>query len=161
MPKITLNSASFHGFRFTCGPKRGAGAPMVIAEFSAPWTEANRMAGKWREIPDTVSGSVHLVPAELAASVFTFTPSKGLAGHAFSLDAAGVEDFTCFIPTKDDESPELRFKITSASQKAARTLEAFGHAVGEAAGKLVISYEDTPTLPLISEEQAADTARTN
>lgn len=134
---------------------------MVIAEFSAPWTEANRKAGKWQEIPDTVSGAVHLVPSELAAQTFVFTPGKGFESHAFSLDASGVEDFLCFVPTKEDESPELRFKITSASQKAARTLEAFGHAVGEAAGKLVISYEDTATLPLISEEQAADTARTN
>ena len=160
MPKITLNSASFHGFKFTCGPKRGAGAPMVIAEFSAPWTEANRKTGKWQEIPETVSGSVHLVPAELAASVFTFTP-RGFEKQAISLDASGADGFLCFCPTKEGEVRELRFTISTASDKAGRTLEAAGHVFGEAQGKLVISYDEQADIPLISKEQAADTASTN
>jgi hypothetical protein len=135
---------------------------MVIAEFSAPWTEANRKTGKWQEIPETVSGGVHLVPAELAASAFVFTPGKGLESHAISLDAAGADSFVCFCPTKEGETRELRFSINSTSQKAARTLEAFGHAVGEASGKLVISYDEQAQLdPLITKEQARDTTLTN
>src|SRR6202167_6245167 len=111
MPRIVLTGAAFHGFTFSTGPKRGDGSPIVIAEFSAPWTEKNREAGKWDEIPETVSGNVNLIPNELAASHFEFVPGKGLQDHAISIDASGATDFKCFIPTKEGEERELRFNI--------------------------------------------------
>lgn len=152
MPRITLNSASFHGFTFSTGPKRGDGAPIVIAEFSAPWTEKNREAGKWKEIPDTVSGNVRLVPGELAASHFEFKPGKGFDSHAFSLDCSAANNFVCFVPTKEGEERELRFHIETPSKSAGRTLDGFGRTCGSATGKLVISY-DEPTQELLTTEE--------
>lgn len=141
MPRITLNSAAFHGFTFAVGPKRGKGSAVVIAEFTAPWTEANRKAGGWAEIPDSVSGTIHLLPADLAASHIEFTPGKGLEGHAISLDVSGATDFSCFVPTKEGEERELRFKIETADSKAGRTFGTFGRTAGEVTGKLKISYD--------------------
>lgn len=143
MAKITLTGAAFHGFQFTVGPKRGEGAPMVIAEFSAPWTEKNREAGGWDELPESVSGSINLVPAELAATVFEFVPGKGMEAHAISLECSAATDFKCFVPTKEDEARELRFKIKSPSIKAGRTLDTYGRTCGEATGRLKISYDET------------------
>lgn len=158
MPKITLNSAAFHGFTFGTA-KRGKGSILVVAEFSAPWTEANRKAGDWSELPETISGPVKLLPADLAASHIEFIPGKGLEGHAISMNVSGVTGFQCFIPTKEDEVRELRFSVETADPKAERTLGALGRIALNATGKLKISYEAAPEeAPLISAEQAADTA---
>ena len=153
MPRITLNSASFHGFTFSTGPKRGDGAPIVIAEFSAPWTEKNREAGKWKELPDTVSGNVKLMPGELAASHFEFRPARGLDSHAFSLDCSAATNFHCFVPTKEGEERELRFSIETPSKSAGRTLDSFGRVVGSATGRLTISYDEATQELLTTEEQ--------
>jgi hypothetical protein len=141
MAKITLTVASFHGFKFTTGPKRGEGGPMVIAEFSAPWTERNRDAGKWEEIPETCTGNVSLAPGELAAQHIEFIPANGLEKHAFSLEVSNATDFQCFIPVKEGETRELRFKVKSAAKDAGRILDTFGRTCGEASGKLKISYD--------------------
>ncbi len=158
MPRITLNSAAFHGFSFSTGPKRGKGGAIIIAEFSAPWTETNRKAGNWKELPDTVSGNVGLLPAELSATVITFKPGKGFEAHEFSLDVTGVTNFHCFVPTKEDEERELRFKIETPSEKAGRKLDTFGRTVGSAPGRLTISYDEPVQEPLIDKQQALDTA---
>lgn len=164
MAKITLNGAAFHGFKFTMGPKRGEGAPIVIAEFSAPWTERNRKAGDWAEIPETVSGSINLLPASLAASNFEFIPGNGMEAHSISMDCSSVEEFKCFVPTKEGEKRELRFVIKTPSIRACKDLEKHGRLAGEASGKLHISYDAAPDAEqqtLISKEQAADTMKTN
>lgn len=174
MAKITLTGAAFHGFEFTCGPGRGEGAPMVIAEFSAPWTEHNREAGNWDELPETVSGSIKLVPGDLAASNFEFIPGNGMEAHAVSLACSGATDFRCFVPIKEGEPRELRFKLKTAALDAGLRLEGYGRTCREATGKLNISYAEPPPKPgaqqmdlapnedrLISKEQAADTAATN
>jgi hypothetical protein len=159
MPRITLNSAAFHGFSFSTGPKRGDGAPIVIAEFSAPWTETNRKAGGWKELPDSVSGNINLVPADLAATVITFKPGKGFEAHEFSIETSGATGFHCFCPTKEGEARELRFKVESASNKAGRTLDTFGRTCGSAAGRLTISYDEPVQEQLIDKQQAMDTAK--
>ena len=143
MAKITLTGAAFHGFHFVVGPGRGEGAPMVIADFSAPWTDKNREAGGWEELPESVSGSINLVPGELAASTFEFIPGKGLEAHAISLDCSSASDFKCFVPTKEGEPRELRFKIKSPALQAGKTLDAFGRSCGNATGRLRISYSET------------------
>lgn len=164
MAKITLTGAAFHGFEFTIVPKRGEGGALCIAEFSAPWTERNREAGGWEELPETVSGSIGLVPGDLAASTIEFIPGNGMEKHAISLDVSSASDFKCFVPTKEDEKRELRFKIRTPSIQACREFEKWGRLGGEATGRLKISY-DEPTTPaqqtLISKEQAADAAKTN
>jgi len=142
MAKITFSVACCHGFRFTTGPKRGEGGPMIIAEFSAPWTERNRDAGKWEEIPETVTGNVSLVPGELAAQHVEFIPGNGLEKHAFSLDVSTASDFQCFIPAKEGEERELRFKVKSAAKDAGRILDTFGRTCGEATGKLKLTYDE-------------------
>jgi hypothetical protein len=159
MPRITLNSAAFHGFKFSTGPKRGDGGAIVIAEFSAPWTESNRKAGDWKELPSTVSGAVHLVPGELAATNIVFTPGKGMQMHAFSLECNGASDFICFVPTKEDEERELRFKVSMPGKDPGKKLEAYGRTCGNATGKLVISYDEDAQEQLIDEQQAMDTAK--
>lgn len=116
---------------------------MVISEWAAPWTEANRKAGEWEEIPETVSGSVNLIPDELAATMIEFTPGKGMESHAFSLDVSGMSGITCFIPTKEGEPRELRFMIKSSSIKAGKTLDTFGRTAGSVTGKLKITHDDT------------------
>jgi hypothetical protein len=154
MAQITLTGAAFHGFRFTVGPKRGEGAPTVIAEFRAPWTEANRKAGGWEEVPDSVSGHISLVPTDLAASHIKFVPGKGLQQHAFSLDVSGASGLSLFVPTKEGEPRELRFVVKSANIKAGRLLDTYGRTAGAATGKLKISVDETqPTEPLIFEDQ--------
>lgn len=164
MAKITLTGAAFHGFRFTMGPKRGEGAPIVIADFTAPWTERNRKAGDWAELPVTCSGTVNLLPASLAASNFEFIPGNGMEAHSISMDCSSVEEFKCFVPTKEGEARELRFVIKTPSIRACKDLEKHGRLAGDATGKLHISY-DEETKPkqesLISKEQAADTMKTN
>jgi hypothetical protein len=169
MAKIQLSVVCCHGFRFTTGPKRGEGGPMVIAEFSAPWTERNREAGGWEEIPETVSGNVNLVPGELAAQHIEFVPGNGLEKHAFSIDVSSATDFQCFIPTKEGEERELRFKVKTAAKDAGRILDTFGRTCGEASGKLRLSYDaDAQTtieeaqqeeLPLKGEALAAHQSR--
>lgn len=155
MPQITLTGAAFRGFRFTVGPKRGEGSPTVIAEFTAPWTEVNRKAGGWEEIPGSVSGNINLVPAELAASHVEFVPGKGMQQHAFSLDVSEASGFSLFVPTKEGEPRELRFVLKSANIRACRLLDTYGRTAGAATGKLKISVDATQqTEPLISEEQA-------
>ncbi len=154
MAKIQLSVACCHGFRFTTGPKRGEGGPMVIAEFSAPWTERNREAGGWEEIPETVSGNVSLVPGTLAAQHIEFIPGNGLEKHAFSIDVSEATDFSCFIPAKEGEERELRFKVKSAAKDAGRTLETFCRTCGEATGKLKLSYDADAQQEL--EEEAQD-----
>ncbi len=141
MAKIQLSVACCHGFKFTTGPKRGEGGPMIIAEFSAPWTERNRDAGKWEEIPETVSGSVKLVPSSLAAKHLEFIPGNGLEKHAFSIEVSDATDFSCFIPTKEGEERELRFKVKTAALNVERILGTFGRTCGEATGKLKLSYD--------------------
>jgi hypothetical protein len=158
MPRITLNSAVFHGFSFTTGPKRGKGGALVIADFSAPWTETNRKAGNWKELPDSVSGTVHLVPGQLSATTVTFKPNKGFESHEFSLDVTGATGFECFVPVKEDQDRELRFKIETPSEKAGKKLDTFGRTVGGAPGRLTISYDEPEQTKLISEQQALDTA---
>ncbi len=138
MTKIKLGGVRFHGFRFSVGPKRGEGAPTVIAEFSAQWTEKNREAGGWAEIPASVSGNVSLVPNELAATHIEFKP-RGFVG--FSIDCSTATDFTCFVPTKEGEERELRFKIKSPSIHAGKELDRFGRTAGEAAGPMSISHD--------------------
>lgn len=164
MAKITLTGAAFHGFEFTVGPTRGEGAPLVIAEFSAPWTERNREAGGWEELPESVSGSINLVPGGLAASTIEFIPGNGLEKHAISMDVSSAADFKCYVPTKEGEARKLRFKIRTPSIHAARDFEKWGRLGGEATGRMKISY-DEPHDPvqgtLVSKEQAADTAKTN
>ena len=157
MPKITLNSAAFHGFTFSTGPKRGDGGPIVIAEFSAPWTETNRKAGGWDDLPDTVSGNVNLIPAKLAATAITFKPGKGFEKHEFSIETSGATGFHCFVPTKEGEPRELRFSVESSAKNAGRELDGFGRTCGSATGKLTISYDGSQE-QLIDEQQALDTA---
>ena len=149
MPKLTISGACFHGFEFSVGPKRGEGSPVVIAEFSAPWNEKNREAGGWEEIPETVSGNVKLVPSELAATHIEFKP-RAVGG--FSLDCSAATDFSCFVPTKEGEARELRFRIKSSSIKAGRELDSFGRSVGSAAGTLRISH-DTDAQATIDDAQ--------
>ncbi len=163
MAKITLNSAAFHGFEFTVGPKRGEGAPMVIIEFTAPWTDANRKAGGWKDLPDSISGLISLIPGEIAATHFEFVPGKGFESHPISLDCSNASDFKCFCPTKEGEERELRFNIKTPTKNAGRILDTFGRTVGSATGKLKISHDENPPDErlLISPEQAADTAKTN
>ncbi len=155
MAKITLNSASFKGFAFTTGPKRGEGGAMVISEWVAPWTEANCKAGGWKEIPETVSGSVNLIPNELAAVTLEFTPGKGMESHAFSLDVSGMTDIKCFIPTKEGEPRELRFNIKSSSIKAGKVLDTFGRTAGSVTGRLKITHDDSQA-SLMPEEDGAE-----
>lgn len=164
MPKITLTGAAFHGFEFTVGPKRGEGAPIVIAKFSAPWTERNREAGGWEELPESVSGSIDLVPGELAASTMEFIPGNGMETHAISMAVASASDFKCFVPTKEDDKRELRFKIRTPSLQACHDFETWGRLGGDATGRLKISYNEPapPTQgPLFTKEQTADNAKTN
>lgn len=139
MAKITLVSASFQGFRFSCGPKRGDGSPVVIAQFHAPWTEKNREAGGWKEVPDTISGQVKLVPGELAATHFEFKP-RGFVG--FSLDCSRANNFKVFVPTKEGEERELRFEISTGALHAGKELDRFGRVSGTAAGTLRISHDE-------------------
>lgn len=160
MPRIVITGASFNGYHFTCGPKRGNGGPMVIAEFTAPWTEKNRKAGGWEELPETISGNVTLLPSSLAASHFEFIPGKGLEKHAISIDSTEATNFHCFVPTKEGESRELRFKLKTAVDKSSRTLDTLGRTIGTASGKLTISYaesakDDPDQASLLSEEQRA------
>ncbi len=139
MAKISLAAASFHGFRFSCGPKRGDGGPVVVAEFHAQWSEKNREAGGWKEIPDTVSGNVSLVPDELAATHFEFKP-RGFAG--FSLDCSTASGFHVFVPTKEGEERELRFTIKTSALHAGKELDRFGRVAGTAPGTLRISHDE-------------------
>lgn len=158
MPRFTLNSAAFHGFRFTTGPKRGEGGPVVIAEFSAPWTETNRKTGGWEELPDCVSGEIRLVPGKLAASHIEFKPGKGLEKHAVSLDVSSAEDFKCFAPTKEGQARELRFVVKTSVKNAEREFGDLGRTVGNAGGRLSISYDEAEQERLISEEAAEATS---
>ena len=97
------------------------------------------------------------VPSELAATVITFKPGKGFEAHEFSLETTGAHSFHCFVPTKEGEPRELRFKIESASNKAGRTLDTFGRTVGSATGRLTISYDGAQE-KLIDDQKALDTA---
>lgn len=153
MPKIALTGAAFHGFKFTIGPKRGQGAPIIIAEFTAPWTEKNRKAGGWDDLPLTVSGSIALVPADLAASHVEFIPGKGMEKHAFSLDVSGATHFQCFCPTKEDEVRELRFNVETPHDKAGRILDTYGRTCGDATGKLTISYAEQTQVEVVTTEE--------
>lgn len=155
MAKLNIISASFQGFEFSCGPKRGDGSPVVIAEFSAPWTEKNREAGGWKELPDTVSGNVGLVPAELAATHIEFKP-RGMVG--FSLDCSKAYDFKCFCPTKEGEPRELRFRVQSASIHAGKELDRFGRTSGTAPGTLRISHDEDAqtTIEEVEENEEAE-----
>jgi len=157
MAKITLAAASFQGFKFSCGPKRGDGGPVVIAEFHAPWSEKNREAGGWKDIPDTVSGQVALVPSELAATHFEFKP-RGFAG--FSLDCSTASDFKCFVPTKEGEERELRFTIKSSALHAGKELDRFGRVAGTATGTLRISHDEDAqqTLDADNQQELAEAA---
>jgi hypothetical protein len=159
MPQITLTGARFHGFKFTTGPKRGDGAPMVIAEFSASWTEKNRKAGDWKEVPDTVGGQVKLIPSELACTTLQFKPGGGLEAHAFSIDVSEATDFKCFVPTKEGDERELRFHVKSASIKAGKQLDAYGRTAGNAKGTLKLTLDGDTQERLISEDQAQDTLK--
>lgn len=160
MAHVILSSAAFRGFRFTVGPKRGDGAPIVIAEFTAPWTEANRKAGGWLEIPETVSGNVSLLPPGIAATNIEFTPGKGMQQHAFSMEVSAITGCHCFVPTKEGKPRELRFSVETANIKAGRQLDTYGRTAGGATGKLKISVDASAEKEeaLISPEQAADTA---
>lgn len=155
MAKITLQNASFHGFSFSCGPKRGDGGPVVVVEFSAPWTERNRAAGKWEEIPETVSGNIGLVPNELAATHIEFTPRGGIG---FSIDCSLAHDFKCFVPTKEGVPRELRFEISTSALKAGRELEAYGRVSGEMPGTLKISHSEDANAALADGQQALEPA---
>jgi hypothetical protein len=155
MPTLTIHGCHFEGFRFTVGPKRGDGAPMVIADFAAQWSAANRKACKWEEIPETVSGNVKLIPSSLAASHIEFIPGQGMEAHAFSIDAAGADGFAVFVPTKEGEPRELRFQVNSNSSKAEKTLGTYGRTAGRIPGKLKISYSEQQGVDerLTTEEQ--------
>jgi hypothetical protein len=142
MAKITLQNASFHGFSFSCGPKRGDGAAIVVAEFSAPWTVGNRSAGKWEEVPETVSGNIRLVPNEFAANHIEFTPR---GGKGFSIDCSLAHSFQCFVPTKEGTPRELRFKISTSALEAGLELEAFGRVSGAMPGTFKLSQDVADT----------------
>ena len=139
MAKITIKGARFQGFSFSCGPKRGDGGPVVVSEWSATWTDENRAAGAWDEIPQTVSGNVSLVPGELAATRLEFKP-RGLDGIEFECSKAS--GFHVFIPTKEGEPRELRFQVKTSAMKAGCELDTFGRTVGTAAGTLRISHDE-------------------
>lgn len=155
MPKITFTVVSFHGFRFTVGPKRGEGGPMTVAECSAPWTERNRDAGGWDDLPETIAGGVKLIPAEFAAQHIEFIPANGMEKSAFSIDASSAEDFVCFVPTKDGEERELRFTIKTPATDAVHMLETFLRSLGEASGQLNITYAEEPKKKGKDEKQLA------
>jgi hypothetical protein len=158
MPHLTIHGCHFEGFRFTVGPKRGEGAPMVIVDFCAAWSAANRGSGGWEEIPETVSGLVNLVPGELAASRIDFAPQKGMEAHAFGLECAGAEGFQVFVPTKEGQDRELRFQVMTPSNKAEKILGTFGRTAGRIPGKLKISYSEnakTDEINATPEQQAA------
>lgn len=138
MAKLSLTGVMFHGFKFSVGPRRGDGSPVVIAEFSAPWTEKNREAGGWQEIPDTVSGEPKLIPSSLAATHVEMKP-RGLVG--FSLDCSEASGFKVFLPTKEGVPRELRFLVKSASIHAGKELDRYGRTAGAAAGTLRISHD--------------------
>ena len=139
MAKITIKGARFQGFSFSCGPKRGDGGPVVVSEWIAGWTDENRAAGVWDEIPETVSGNVSLVPGELAATHLEFKP-RGLDGIKFECSKAS--GFHVFIPTKEGEPRELRFQVKTSAMKAGRELDTFGRTAGTAAGTLRISHDE-------------------
>jgi hypothetical protein len=146
----------FHGFKFSVGPKRGDGSPVVVAEFSAPWTDKNREAGGWQELPDTVSGNVSLVPCELAATHIEMKP-RGIVG--FSIDCSEASGFSCFIPTKEGVPRELRFVVKSASIHAGKELDRYGRTAGAAAGTLRISHDqDAQTMieEVVDSEEAGE-----
>lgn len=137
-----VNSARCTGYRFTVGPKRGDGGPMVISEWAAPWTEANRKAGGWEEVPETVSGNVALLPSERACKSIDMKPGGGLEKNQFQLDASTVDGFHLFIPTKEGQARELRFTVASSAVNAYSILGKYLHVCGEAKGALRIKLSD-------------------
>lgn len=141
MAKIELRKAYFRGFQFTTGPARGEGVCMVIASFAAPWTEKHRQSGGWEEIPETVSGGIHLKPSRIAGTHMEFIPQGGLEKHAISLDIASVDDCTVFVPKKDGEEREMRFHIRTAILNAEKQFGALGRTVGQGAGILKLTYD--------------------
>ena len=159
MPKIELRKAYFRGFSFTAGPARGEGAPIVKAQFAAPWTEKHREAGSWEEIPETVSGSIKLKPAQIAGTHLEFIPGGGMDKHRISLDINSVDDCVVFVPTREDEERELRFNVRTSVNNAEAMFGRLGRTVGNAGGVLKLSYDAEAQQRLIDGEPATDDAQ--
>lgn len=154
MPKIELRKAYFRGFSFTAGPARGEGAPIVKAQFAAPWSEKHREAGGWEEIPETVSGSIHLKPAQIAGTHLEFIPQGGLDKHRISLDINSVDNCVVFVPTKEDEEREIRFNVRTSVNKAEEMFGRLGRTVGNGEGILKLSYDAEAQRKLIEGDDA-------
>ena len=150
MPKIELRKAYFRGFSFTAGPARGEGAPIVKAQFAAPWTEKHREAGSWEEIPETVSGSIKLKPAQIAGTHLEFIPGGGMDKYRISLDINSVDD--C-------EERELRFNVRTSVNNAEAMFGRLGRTVGNAGGVLKLSYDAEAQQRLIDGDPAPPEAQ--
>lgn len=142
MPNLTFFGAAIHGFSFSPAPKRGEGGPVVLIDASITWNDKIRGWGGWEDVPETVGGTIHLIPKEIAIQGFEMTPGKGLENQAFELGATEISDCQLFIPTKEDQERELRFTIKTQDKGAETILGKYGRCAGGAVGKIKIIYQE-------------------
>jgi len=137
--------------------------------FTSAFSEPVREAMEWGEPPQGFASAK--LDGEMTATHFILTPNgKELKQHELQLDAKDISKFELHRVKAGEDSTtnELRFQIVTSVGGAAALVEQYIRAIGRGEGQLRVNYEqqenmpleDTPDAqePLISKEQAADTA---
>lgn len=153
MANPTLKKTRLHGFSFTPAPKRGEGGPMVVIDASTLWTDEVRGYFGFEEIPETVMGGVKLSPNSQPISKFVMKPGSGLDGNSIEMEATEMDGFHLFIPTKENESRELRYVIRTMMKNAEVILGKYGRTAGAAFGTLRYIISEAEQIKLGADEQ--------
>jgi hypothetical protein len=164
MPKLLFRGAyvRFVDLRFDDKSK----TTYTKLNFTASFSEPIREAMEWGAPPPGFSSAK--LDGSMTATHLVLTPNgRELKTHELQLDAREISGFE-FHRVKDGESTaeELRFQIVTSVDGAAAQIEQYIRAIGKGEGQLRVNYEQQSELPLaedaqeplISEEQAADTA---
>ena len=134
--KIVFTSAVLRSF--------GRDGKAGTAKFSASLTDQVMKALQVTEVPECLTGAT--IDADLHATAFELVPSeKELAKHGFDLDISRAHGFN--VVRREIEGKrgkghrqELHFVVTFADKNGCRKLEQYMTTIGEAKGRLSISY---------------------
>lgn len=141
--KIVFTSAVLRSF--------GRDGKAGTAKFSASLTDQVMKALQVTEVPECLTGAT--IDADLHATAFELIPSeKELARHGFELDISRANGFT--VVRREIEGKrgkghrqELHFTVKFADKNGCRKLEQYMTTIGEAKGRLSISYTKQEVIP--------------
>jgi len=147
MPQqIRFRGAFIRNFDVRQAPK-GEGI-WVNVHMTADFSDPVREAMDWGEMPESVS-EAKLV-GSLAGVEMMLKPSvRELDKYALKLAIREVKDFKVVMLAQGDDKPdvtELRFTVTTSSEKANNYLGSYLKAIGKGKGQLTISYSEQGSL---------------